>query len=52
VAAGLDVLVLEPCTGHPLSVVDGAGAGTHQVLPAGATKEWSLTAWVGGRAAG
>jgi hypothetical protein len=52
VAAGLDVLVLEPCMGHPLSVVDGAAAGTHQVLPAGATKEWSLTAWVGGRAAG
>ena len=44
---GLDVLVLEPCTGHPLSVAEGVAAGTHQVLPAGATKEWSLTARVG-----
>lgn len=44
---GLDVLVLEPCTGHPLSVTDGVAAGTHQVLAAGATKQWSLTATVG-----
>ncbi|HEU5485793.1 MAG TPA: hypothetical protein VFU98_12880 [Microlunatus sp.] len=44
---GLDVLVLEPCTGHPLSVTDGVAAGTHQVLPAGATRRWSLTARVG-----
>jgi galactose mutarotase-like enzyme len=44
---GLDVLVLEPCTGHPLSVLDGVAAGTHQVLPAGATRAWSLTARVG-----
>jgi galactose mutarotase-like enzyme len=44
---GLDVLVLEPCTGHPLSVLDGVAAGTHQVLAAGATREWSLTARVG-----
>lgn len=41
---GLDVLVLEPCTGYPLSVNDGVAAGTHQVLPAGATKSWQLTA--------
>jgi hypothetical protein len=45
---GLDVLVLEPCTGYPLSVSEGVAAGTHQVLPAGATRRWSLTARVGG----
>ena len=44
---GLDVLVLEPCTGYPLSVLDGVAAGSHQVLPAGVTKEWSVTASVG-----
>lgn len=44
---GHDVLVLEPCTGHPLSVADGVAAGTHQVLEAGATRTWALTAAVG-----
>jgi hypothetical protein len=44
---GLTVLVLEPCTGYPLSVNDGIRAGTHQVLPAGATKSWQLTAEIG-----
>lgn len=44
---GLDVLVLEPCTGHPLSVSEGVAAGTHRTLPAGATTAWSLTAEVG-----
>ena len=44
---GLDVLVLEPCTGYPLSVGEGVAAGTHQVLAPRATKEWSLTATVG-----
>jgi hypothetical protein len=44
---GLDVLVLEPCTGHPLSVAEGVAAGTHQVLPAGQTVEWQLVAEVG-----
>jgi hypothetical protein len=44
---GLDVLVLEPCTGFPLSVNDGIEAGTHQILAAGATKSWQLTARVG-----
>ena len=44
---GLDVLVLEPCTGHPLSVAGGVAAGTHQVLAAGQTRTWSLTATVG-----
>jgi hypothetical protein len=41
---GLDVLVLEPCTGYPLSVSEGVAVGTHQVLPAGETKSWRLTA--------
>ncbi len=44
---GLHVLVLEPCTGYPLSVREGVAAGTHQVLAAGETREWSLTARVG-----
>jgi hypothetical protein len=44
---GLDVLVLEPCTGYPLSVVDGVAAGTHQVLDPGGTRSWALTASVG-----
>jgi len=44
---GLDVLVLEPCTGYPLSVAAGVAAGTHQVLPAGATRSWTLTAAIG-----
>jgi hypothetical protein len=44
---GLDVLVLEPCSGYPLSVLEGVAAGTHQVLPAGGTKSWALTARVG-----
>jgi galactose mutarotase-like enzyme len=44
---GLDVLVLEPCTGFPLSVTEGVAAGTHRVLPAGQTVAWSLEALVG-----
>jgi len=44
---GLDVLVLEPCTGFPLSVAAGAAAGTHQTLAAGASKSWQLTAQIG-----
>lgn len=48
---GLEVLVLEPCTGHPLSVREGVAAGTHQTLAAGATRAWSLTAQVGDVAA-
>jgi hypothetical protein len=39
----LQVAVLEPCTGFPLSVADGVAAGTHQVLAAGATVSTSLT---------
>jgi galactose mutarotase-like enzyme len=45
---GLDVLVLEPCSGFPLSVAEGVAAGTHRILPAGATISWSLRAGVGG----
>ena len=37
-----EVLVLEPCTGHPVSVNAGVGAGTHQVLPAGGVLETEL----------
>ncbi len=44
---GLDVLVLEPCTGFPLSVAAGVAAGTHQVLAAGGVKEWELVVEVG-----
>ncbi|WP_433158089.1 DUF5107 domain-containing protein [Kribbella sp. CA-247076] len=39
---GYDVLVLEPCTGYPLSVNEGV----HQTLPAHTTKTWQLTATV------
>jgi hypothetical protein len=44
---GLDVLVLEPCSGYPLSVAAGVRAGTHQTLRAGTTKSWRLTARIG-----
>ncbi|MFG1910992.1 hypothetical protein [Kribbella sp. NPDC048928] len=44
---GLNVLVLEPCTGHPLSVTEGINSGTHQVLPAGTTTTWQLTTQTG-----
>lgn len=39
----LEVVVLEPCTGHPLSVLDGVAAGTHRILRAGETIRTSLT---------
>lgn len=38
----LQVAILEPCTGYPLSVTEGVAAGTHQVLPDGATISTSL----------
>lgn len=44
---GLDVLVLEPCTGFPLSVNAGVQARTHQTMPAGASRSWQLTAHIG-----
>ncbi|WP_127354568.1 DUF5107 domain-containing protein [Actinacidiphila soli] len=40
---GHEVLILEPCTGYPVSVTEGLEAGTHQVLPAGGTVETALT---------
>lgn len=41
---GQEVLILEPCTGYPVSVAAGVETGTHQVLPPGAAVETSLTA--------
>lgn len=43
---GLQVAILEPCTGYPISLADGIATGTHQVLPAGSTISTSLTAAV------
>jgi galactose mutarotase-like enzyme len=39
----LQVAVLEPCTGYPVSVNDGIEAGTHRVLRAGETLATSMT---------
>lgn len=44
---GLDVLVLEPCTGYGLSVTDGVARGDHQVLQPGERRQWRITAAVG-----
>src|SRR6218665_2168536 len=38
-----EVLVLEPCTGYPVSVEQGVAAGTHRVFPAGGGIETSMT---------
>jgi hypothetical protein len=43
----LEVLVLEPCTGYPVSVLEGVDQRTHKVLDPGATLTWSITADVG-----
>lgn len=43
---GLEVLVLEPCTGYPVSVTEGIGQGTHQILPPGGVVETTVTAVV------
>ena len=40
----LQTLVLEPCTGYPVSVNDGIAAGTHQTLGSGETLETEVTA--------
>ena len=40
----LEVLVLEPCSGYPLSVADGVEAGTHQRLAAGQVVETRIVA--------
>lgn len=37
------VLVLEPCTGHPISVNEGVAAGTHRILPVGEVIDTELT---------
>jgi hypothetical protein len=42
----LQVAILEPCTGYPVSVSDGVSAGTQRILPAGAVIETDLTAVV------
>jgi hypothetical protein len=39
----LQVAVLEPCTGYPVSVNDGIEAGTHRVLRAGERISTSMT---------
>lgn len=41
---GLEVLILEPCTGHPVSVAAGVEQGTHQILPPGGVIETTVTA--------
>jgi hypothetical protein len=41
-----EVVVLEPCTGYPVSVQDGVAAGTHQILEPGGCVETELTALV------
>ena len=43
---GLDVLVLEPCTGAGLSVAEGQATGRHRSLAAGETLRTTLTAHV------
>jgi hypothetical protein len=42
----LQVAILEPCSGYPLSVAEGVPNGTHQVLAAGATIDCQVTATV------
>lgn len=41
---GLEVLILEPCTGYPVQMSDGIAAGTHRTLQAGECVETSVTA--------
>lgn len=41
---GHEVVILEPCTGHPLSVADGLAAGTHRVLAPGEVVRTSVVA--------
>jgi hypothetical protein len=43
---GLDVLVMEPCSGYPLRVAEGIRTGTHRTLAAGQTIETDVTAVV------
>jgi hypothetical protein len=48
----LQVAVLEPCTGYPIGVADGAARGTHQTLAPGASLACDVTAVVYTGAAG
>jgi hypothetical protein len=41
---GLEVLILELCTGHPVSVAAGVERGTHQILLPGGVIETTVTA--------
>jgi hypothetical protein len=41
---GLDVLILEPCTGYPASLAEGIAAGTHRTLQPGQVVETTVTA--------
>jgi hypothetical protein len=42
----LYTVVLEPCTGYPVSVSEGVRTGTHRILKAGETVECDVTALV------
>ncbi|HWQ13791.1 MAG TPA: DUF5107 domain-containing protein [Roseiflexaceae bacterium] len=42
----LQVAILEPCTGYPVSVADGVARGTHQLLAPGASLVCDVTATV------
>lgn len=42
----LQTVILEPCTGYPISVNEGVGAGTHRTLPGGGTLETEVVAVV------
>ena len=41
---GLEVLILEPCTGYPVSLADGVAKGTHRTLQQGQSVESTVTA--------
>jgi hypothetical protein len=41
---GLNTVVLEPCSGYPVSVNDGINQGTHRILEAGEQVTCSVTA--------
>ena len=41
---GHEVLIMEPCTGYPVSLAEGLAAGTHRTLQPGQTLETTVTA--------
>lgn len=41
---GLEMLILEPCTGYPISLKGGMAAGTHRTLQPGQSVETTVTA--------